>query len=108
MRAKINGVPHPAGTGDGVIPCPGAFPIITNIADEKHPRAVGTFRMNMNKPENCPAAVAPTALTKTVDGKDDYPTISEARAAAMNRSSKASFKSHGWIGESVAAKPLRL
>lgn len=88
--ARINGVPHLVGTGEGVIPCPGAFPIITNISDERRPRIVGAFRTDMNRQENCPATIPAPPTAKTADGRIDYPTTPEARAAAMNRSSKES------------------
>ena len=52
--ANINGAPHLVGTGEGLVPCPGAFPAITNISDLAHPRVVGEFRTDMNRPENCP------------------------------------------------------
>jgi hypothetical protein len=87
--ANIKGVPYLVGTGEGIIPCPGAFPLITNIADEQHPRIVGAFRTDMNRPENCPAASAPPKIAMTADGKVAYPTPA-ARAAAMNQSSKQS------------------
>ena len=87
--ANINGVPYLVGSGEGVIPCPGAFPILTNIADESHPRVVGAFRTDMNRPENCPAAPPPPPTAMTANGKIDYPSAA-ARAAAMSRSSKQS------------------
>jgi hypothetical protein len=84
--ARINGVPHLVGTGEGVIPCPGAFPMITNITDEKHPRVVGAFRTDMNRRENCPPPAARLPPAKTADGRIDYPT-GAARAASMSGSS---------------------
>jgi hypothetical protein len=55
MQAHINGVPYLVGSGE-LLACPGTWPRITNIADEKNPRIVGYFRLEMNRPENCPPA----------------------------------------------------
>lgn len=57
MPAHIGGVPYLVGGGE-LVPCPGAFPKISNIADEKHPFIAGEFRLAMNRPENCPAPTA--------------------------------------------------
>ncbi len=51
--ARINGVPHVVNAGE-LGACPGAWPKITNIADERNPRIVGEFRLAMNHIENCP------------------------------------------------------
>lgn len=53
MQAKINGVPYLVGSGE-LLPCPGTWPRISNIADERNPHVVGYFRLEMNYPENCP------------------------------------------------------
>lgn len=54
MPANIDGVPYLVAGGE-LSPCPGAFPQIVNIADEKHPFIAGQFRLAMNHAENCPA-----------------------------------------------------
>ena len=54
VQARIGGVPHLVGAGE-LGACPGSWPKITNIADEKNPRAVGEFKLQMNRKENCPA-----------------------------------------------------
>jgi hypothetical protein len=51
--ARIGGVPHLVGAGE-LGSCPGAFPRISNIADERHPRIVGEFRLEMNTRAACP------------------------------------------------------
>lgn len=53
MPVKINGVPYLVGGGE-LGACPGAWPKIVNIADEKNPVLAGEFRLAMNRPENCP------------------------------------------------------
>jgi hypothetical protein len=55
MQANIKGVPYLVGSGE-LLACPGTWPRITNIADEKNPHIVGYFRLEMNRPENCPPA----------------------------------------------------
>jgi LVIVD repeat len=53
VQARIGGVPHLVAAGE-LGACPGAWPKITNVADERNPRIVGEFRLDMNRPENCP------------------------------------------------------
>jgi hypothetical protein len=50
--AKIHGKPYLVGAGE-LLACPGSWPRITDMADEKHPRVVGEFRLQMNLHENC-------------------------------------------------------
>lgn len=54
MRANIEGVPHLVGAGE-LMSCPGSWPKIVNIADERKPFIDGEFRLAMNRPENCPS-----------------------------------------------------
>lgn len=54
VQARIKGVPYLVGAGE-LNACPGSWPRITNIANEKKPRVVGEFRLEMNREENCPA-----------------------------------------------------
>ena len=61
VQANINGIPHLVGAGE-LGACPGAWPKITNIADEKHPFIEGEFKLEMNHKENClPRTKAETA-----------------------------------------------
>jgi hypothetical protein len=53
MIAHINGVPMLVGGGE-LGACPGAWPRITDISDETHPRQAGEFQLQMNRKENCP------------------------------------------------------
>ena len=53
MRASIKGVPHLVGGTEGMS-CPGSWPKIVNMADERHPFIDGEVRLAMNHPENCP------------------------------------------------------
>ena len=53
MRANIKGIPHLVGGTEGMS-CPGSWPKIVNIADEKRPFVDGEVRLAMNYPENCP------------------------------------------------------
>lgn len=52
-RARIGGKPYLVNAGE-LGACPGAWPRISSIADERNPRVVGEFRLAMNHPENCP------------------------------------------------------
>lgn len=53
MRANIKGVPHLVGGTEGMH-CPGSWPKIVNIADERKPYIDGEVRLAMNHSENCP------------------------------------------------------
>jgi hypothetical protein len=53
LPARIGGVNYLVG-GAELGACPGAWPRITNIADEKSPVRAGEFRLAMNQAENCP------------------------------------------------------
>ena len=57
MRANIRGVPHLVGGTEGMS-CPGTWPKIINIADERKPQIDGEVRLAMNRPENCPPTSA--------------------------------------------------
>jgi hypothetical protein len=70
-RANIGDVPYIINAGE-LGACPGAWPRITNIADEKSPRIIGEFRLAMNKPENCPER---TAIEKATGGIVGRPGI---------------------------------
>ena len=63
-RARIGGRPYLVNAGE-LGACPGAWPRISEIADERRPRIVGEFRLAMNRPENCPA---PTPMEKASGG----------------------------------------
>ena len=64
MRANIGGVPYLVGGGE-LGACPGAWPRITNIADDRKPIVAGEFRLAMNRAENCPVQ---TAMEKASSG----------------------------------------
>lgn len=53
VPAQIGGTPYLVGAGE-LGACPGAWPRITNIADETRPARAGEFRLAMNRPDNCP------------------------------------------------------
>ena len=63
-RARIGGVPYIVNAGE-LGACPGAWPRITSIADEKNPKIVGEFRLAMNRQENCPT---PNPMEKATGG----------------------------------------
>jgi hypothetical protein len=68
MQARINGTPYLVGAGElGV--CPGAWPRITNIADETKPAPVGEFRLAMNRKENCPPPSASEIKSNGISGR---------------------------------------
>lgn len=52
MPARIDGVPYLAG-GAEINYCPGTWPRLVNIADEKKPFIVSEFKLEMNKQEHC-------------------------------------------------------
>ena len=53
MPARIGGVPSLVAGGE-LLACPGSWPKIVNIADERRPRITGEIRLAMNHAENCP------------------------------------------------------
>lgn len=53
VRARIGGKPYLVNAGE-LGACPGAWPKISSIKDERNPEIVGEFRLEMNRPENCP------------------------------------------------------
>jgi hypothetical protein len=53
IMAQINGQPYIVGAGE-LEACPGAWPKISNIADETKPFIAGEFKLAMNQKENCP------------------------------------------------------
>ncbi|MCB2076165.1 MAG: hypothetical protein KDE55_00545 [Novosphingobium sp.] len=63
-RARIGGKPYLVNAGE-LGACPGAWPRISSIADERNPRVVGEFRLEMNRPENCPP---PNAIEQATGG----------------------------------------
>jgi hypothetical protein len=78
MRANINGVPHLVGGGE-LLACPGSWPKIVNIANERRPFIEGEIRLAMNHAENCPAlsatekasgGISPDAGTATIHFND--------------------------------------
>jgi hypothetical protein len=64
VLASIAGKPYLVNAGE-LGACPGAWPRITDISDEAHPRLAGEFRLAMNRVENCPP---PTAMEKATGG----------------------------------------
>ncbi|MCE7797085.1 hypothetical protein LWE61_11000 [Sphingobium sufflavum] len=68
VQARVNGVPYLVGAGE-LGACPGSWPRISRIADEKNPRIVGEFRLAMNRPENCPPRTTMEAATGGVVGR---------------------------------------
>lgn len=68
MQARIKGRPYLVGAGE-LGACPGAWPRLTDISDEKNPRRAGEFRLAMNRPENCPPRDAVEAGSNGVVGR---------------------------------------
>jgi hypothetical protein len=64
LPANIGGTPYLVG-GAELGACPGTWPRITNIADERKPFVAGEFRLAMNHAENCPT---PTPMEKATSG----------------------------------------
>src|SRR5207244_2203198 len=53
VRASIGGVPYLVSASE-LGRCPGTWPKIMNIADERKPFIAGEFKLAMNREENCP------------------------------------------------------
>lgn len=68
VQAEIKGTPYLVGAGE-LEACPGSWPRITDIADEKNPRIVGQFRLQMNLKENCPARDKVETMSGGVTGR---------------------------------------
>ncbi|MEJ6011346.1 hypothetical protein [Novosphingobium aquae] len=64
VPARIGGVNYLVG-GAELGACPGTWPRITNIADEKRPFLAGEFKLAMNQQANCPV---PTAADRASGG----------------------------------------
>ena len=78
MPSNIGGVPHLVAGGE-LLACPGSWPKIVNIADERKPVIEGEIRLAMNHVENCPAwsaaekasgGISPDAGTATIHFND--------------------------------------
>ena len=54
VPASINGVPYLVGAAE-LGSCPGSWPRIIDISDEKNPKIVSEFKLQMNIKENCEA-----------------------------------------------------
>lgn len=68
VQARIGGKPYLVGAGE-IGACPGAWPRISSIADEKNPRIVGEFRLAMNVQANCPPREGLEAATRGIVGR---------------------------------------
>lgn len=66
--ANINGKPYLVGAGE-LGPCPGSWPRITDISDEKNPHLAGEFKLQMNLKENCPAPEGIEVASKGIVGR---------------------------------------
>jgi hypothetical protein len=67
VQARIGGKPYLVGAGE-LGACPGAWPRLSDISDEKNPRIVGEFRLAMNVRENCPPRTAIEQATGGIVG----------------------------------------
>ncbi len=68
IQARIGGVPYLVGAGE-LNACPGAWPRITDIRDERNPKVVGQFRLEMNLKENCPPRDQAEAASNGIVGR---------------------------------------
>ncbi len=57
VQARINGSPYLVGAGE-LGACPGSWPKITSLSDERNPRVVSEFKLAMNLKANCPPRTA--------------------------------------------------
>ncbi|HTV96173.1 MAG TPA: hypothetical protein VME42_09210 [Steroidobacteraceae bacterium] len=67
-QANINGKPYLVGAGE-LGACPGSWPKIVDISDQRHPRIIGEFKLQMNHKENCPAAEGIEIATRGIVGR---------------------------------------
>jgi hypothetical protein len=68
VQARIGGEPYLVGAGE-LNACPGAWPRITDITDEKNPRIVSHFKLQMNVEENCPPRDAMESASAGIVGR---------------------------------------
>jgi hypothetical protein len=68
IPAVINGKPYLVGAGE-LEACPGSWPRISDISDEKNPRIVGQFRLQMNLKVNCPPRDKVETMSGGVTGR---------------------------------------
>lgn len=68
VQARIGRRPYLVGAGE-LLACPGSWPRITDISNERHPRMVGQFRLQMNFQTNCPAPTPQEAATGGILGR---------------------------------------
>jgi hypothetical protein len=68
VQASINGKPYLVGAGE-LEACPGSWPRISTLADEKDPQVIGQFRLQMNLKENCPPRDAVEAGSGGITGR---------------------------------------
>lgn len=68
VQANIHGIPYLVSAGE-LGACPGSWPKIVNITDEKHPFIEGEFKLQMNHQENCPAPEGMEVATKGIVGR---------------------------------------
>ncbi|MEY2942648.1 MAG: hypothetical protein RLY97_662 [Pseudomonadota bacterium] len=96
VQANIGGVPHLVGAGE-LGACPGAWPKVTNLADEKNPKIVGEFRLAMNRAENCPEPTKMEQASGGVIGRDEAPAshFNDVDSATNTRLGLFSFMAAG-------------
>ena len=66
--ATIDGKPYLVNAGE-LGACPGAWPRITDISDEKNPFVVSEYRLQINRPDNCPKPTPMEAATSGMVGR---------------------------------------
>lgn len=103
VQARINGVPHLVGAGE-LGACPGAWPKITNIADERNPRIVGEFKLAMNRAENCPER---NAIEKATGGVVGRPGTAASHFNDVDSASKTRLGLFPMLGAGLRIVDLR-
>lgn len=67
MPARIGGVPYLVGGGE-LGACPGSWPRLIDISDERKPVVTGEFKLAMNEAANCPSRSATEKASAGVTG----------------------------------------
>lgn len=111
MQANIGGVPHLVG-GAELTACPGTWPVISNIADERNPAIAGEFKLAMSRPENCPERTEAEKMSSGITPSDGTSTLhyNDVDSATDTRLGLFNFM---WAGLRIAdirnpAKPAEI
>ena len=100
VQANINGIPYLVGAGE-IGACPGAWPKIVNVAEEKEPYIEGEFKLQMNQKENCPPRTKTEAATGGVVGSPGTAT-SHFNDVDSSTNTRLGLFEFSWAGLRIA------